>query len=45
MKHKLTNFDWIVNNLIVRNLLINFNKRVNTEAAVNWAGVVRNKRS
>ena len=27
MKHKLINFDRIVNNLIVHNLLINFNNR------------------
>ena len=29
MKHKLINFDRIVNNLIVHNLLINFHNREN----------------
>ena len=29
MKHKLINFDQIVNNLIVHNLLINFHNREN----------------
>ena len=44
MKHKLINFDIIVNNLIVHNLLINYlnlKKKVNTEAAAHqWSVTV-----
>ena len=44
MKHKLLNFDWFVNNLIVRNLLITeLNKTVNTEAAAQWADFLGNR--
>ena len=43
MKQKLINFGWIVNNLIVHNLLINYLKlfkfRVNTEAAAHRCSV------
>ena len=40
MKHKLIDFDRIINNLIVHNLLINYlTKRVNTEAAAHWCSV------
>ena len=42
MKQKLINFNWIVNNLIVVNVLIKSepNKRVNTEGATNHCSVV-----
>ena len=44
MKHKLKSFDWIANNLIVRNLLVSklseLNKRVNTEAAAHRTDVL-----
>ena len=40
MKHKLIDFDRIINNLIVHNLSINYlTKRVNTEAAAHWCSV------
>ena len=42
MKHILINFNWIVNNLIVYNLLINYLnlKRVSTEATAHHCSVV-----
>ena len=50
MKHKLINFDWIVNNLIVRNLLINYlnlikesiQKQLLTEQMFFEIGVLKN---
>ena len=48
MKHKLINFDWIVNKLIIHNLLINYQnlkKRINTEAAAHDCSVAVLKKS
>ena len=46
MKHKLIDFDRIINNLFVHNLLLNYlTKRVNTEAAAHWCSVAVLKKS